>query len=194
MSNGLILVFDLDETITSTGEPLYLNTYILNILTKASKLRGKRVDAICLLTNNSDRDYVAFIDSQLLQRTGSIGKYTGDDGMPTDQEYFFDYIMTREHFLRCNETKSLKDIKRFAFMLELPYVDDNDLKNRTFFFDDQPHILQKELDPGHYVLITPGFTGREEDLTDYSSILAALSTRGGKGSRNKKRRTLKKRK
>ena len=65
-SGGLLLVFDLDGTIANTKEPTELNPSITDIIIEAANLRGNNVDAICLLTNNSDKDYIAFIDDIFL--------------------------------------------------------------------------------------------------------------------------------
>jgi len=200
-SGGLLLVFDLDETIVNTKEPMELNPTIIDILLDASKLRGTTIDAICLLTNNSDRDHVAFIDDIIMNITKSIGKYSSDDNMP-EKLYFFDYIMTRTHPLRADlrqQTKQFEDIKTIAHKSGISFRSNEDLMSRTFFFDDQPHVLQKQMATwfdgvyrDQYIQIIPGFTGilTKPDVTNYEPIMRALqkNTSGGKRAVSRKSR------
>ena len=202
-SKGLILVFDLDETITNTEYPVTFNRNILEILIKASKLRDKGlgVDAIFLLTNNSDKEYVAAIDDALTIHIESIGKYTGDDKMP-EKDYFFDFIMTRNHPFRYKEMKRINDVKDMCMITGVKYDSIEDIMSRTYFFDDQEHILKQQMESwfdgkyaDHYIHIKPGFTGRKNviDETDFNPIESALNNlSGGKRSTYKKRKTLKK--
>ena len=200
-SGGLLLVFDLDETIVNTTEPMELNPAIIDILIQAANLRDGIVGAICLLTNNSDKDHVAFIDDILLTVTNSIGKYNSDDGM-VSKPYFFDYIMTRTHPLRVDvkkQTKQFEDIKTFAHKSGITFRSNEDLMSRTFFFDDQSHVLQKQMATwfdgiytNQYIQITPGYTGNQTkpDTTNYEPILQAFqkNTSGGKRATSKKSR------
>jgi hypothetical protein len=192
---GLFLVFDLDETIANITQPVRLNPKIVDILIRASSLRGNGVEAICLLTNNSDKSYITYIDNILLEITGSVGRYGTlvDDDMP-QKEYFFDYIASRNHPIRvknCNSgdfqcTKQYIEIKRIAEKLGYNYTQD-ELMPRLYFFDDQVHLLKVELKfsfgglyKNHYIQITPGFTGKQMDRTDYSPILRAFNEIEGK--------------
>lgn len=201
-SGGLLLVFDLDETIVNTTEPMELNPAIIDILIQAAKLRDGVVGAICLLTNNSDKDHVAFIDDILLTVTESIGKYIADDGM-LSKPYFFDYIMTRTHPLRVDskyQTKQFEDIKTFAHKSGVIFHSNDDLMSRTFFFDDQSHVLQTQMATwfdgvyaDQYIKITPGYTGSKTkpETTNYEPILQAFQKNisGGKRRTSKKSRT-----
>jgi|UniRef100_A0A6C0HE50 hypothetical protein len=214
----LFLVFDLDETIANITLPTRLNPKVLNILIQASSLRGRGIEAICLLTNNSDKSYIAYIDSLLLEITGSIGRYGSlvDDDMPK-KDYFFDYIASREHPIRIKGSNSAKfesskqyiEIKRISDKLGYDY-DQKELMSRLYFFDDQLHLLKIEfkysfdgLYEDHYIQVTPSFNERTIDKTNYNPILEAFrkiekenyKLNGGKmRSSNKKRRTHKKRK
>jgi len=140
VQSGLILVFDLDNTIYDCEDckdykplkPPCVNKLIENILTRAAALRGKGVDAICMLTNNASYDFINTIDQYLLNLTQSVGKFTGVaeanpayaryaerqfvrpdkifSAVNPDGRYFFDYILTRladvrkfnAHFVRTN--------------------------------------------------------------------------------------------
>ena len=132
--SGLILVFDLDQTIVGdwiypekypqnhAGRAAYVrdvranfNPAILNILKRGAALRGgaRGVDAICMLSNNDSAEYVSIVDDYLLELTGSVGRY-GDvlpyirDGLVYSmpgKAYFFDYIMLRRDTSRLVSAK-----------------------------------------------------------------------------------------
>ena len=113
---GLILVFDLDQTIIDSQKYFYqrpetyesinelkneiltggyLNLTIIGILKRASKLRDedvanpkdKKVTAIFLLTNNSDPIYVAAVDSAIHELCNSTGKYYTDANIDPDAAF-----------------------------------------------------------------------------------------------------------
>lgn len=200
---GLILVFDLDQTIASPAgdSDIIVNDKIVEILQviERAKLRGNGVDAIFLLTNNSNTEYIKWIDGYLLEKTESIGKFKGEDDYP-DDDYFFDYIMDYNNPSRNGDrlTKSLNNIK---FMIDKAGIEGTDLLSRIYFFDDLDHVIKGELAAdgfgNQYIKITPPLEFKKKDLTDYRPIHAAIRnlmrrTAGGKRSRYKKRRTLRK--
>ena len=189
-SNGLILVFDLDETIVNTRKPIQFNPEILKILTVASSIRGQGVDAIFLLTNNGDDKYVDQINKGLAKITDY------------DDDNFFDAVMTANHMFRTLEDdypiKHLQDIKILMSAARKTFTTNEDLMSRTYFFDDQEHVIQHEMEDNfdgkyadHYIKITPGFTGKgEEDLTNYEPIDSAIRSvqRGGKRRNHRTRK------
>jgi hypothetical protein len=112
---GLVLVFDLDQTIVdSSDHSLFdlpdfpeefsalkdriinesrLNRNIVNILKRAASLRPSgKVSAICLLTNNSDTFFVSAVDSVLKDiisaedPEGAIGRYRNPTYLRKDPE------------------------------------------------------------------------------------------------------------
>ena len=205
---GLVLVFDLDQTILdSSDDTLFdgslslegikelikknLNMNVVNLLMRASKLRpvGK-VTAICLLTNNSSINFVQLVDSVLKGLTksnGSYGKKAVEDGFEAG-EYFFDAIMTRNHSARPiaasgSPPKRLEDINKMLEPFDLSFgsatMDD------LFFFDDLPNhqILQTYKEVGefreNYIQIKPPYTKYRIDTTNYTPVLRALSNLDG---------------
>lgn len=215
---GLIFVFDLDQTLIDSEDifeeldaderkPVAeqriwdiiqerLNmTLITKVLAPACALRdsGVGIDAICLLTNNSSREYVANIALYLKELMKSKGKFNtvqktvyGNSEFP-EASTVFDYIMVRHHGSRNrseNPPKSLKDIAFMATALGIPYRDTADLARRTFFFDDNiSHRIREELTafgyPTHYTVIqgpdfigdiNKGFIKGKPDFTDYQYI------------------------
>jgi hypothetical protein len=178
---GLILVFDLDQTLAHTTNLLYFNlniAHILNYITKKA-LRGSVINGIFLLTNNDNKEYVKLIDENLKRALKSTGAFRGGEGYPADT-YFFDYIMdyTNSH-RHANKTKSYADIKFMVDSLGIRYTDDNELLRRTYFFDDLEHVLKGEMTaaglPDHYIQITPPFENKAEDVTNYEPVRAAIT-------------------
>jgi len=224
--SGLILAFDLDQTLIDSTDMLQLlneelkkpnseldanriitgkinMTLINTVLVPAVKLRslGHGVDAIFMLTNNSDREYVGLICLYLSRLLNSVGRFSNvKNGLMGNSAYpsintVFDYVMVRQHPSRLqvyNPPKSLSDIEYMMKALDLPYRDHTDLARRTFFFDDnENHVIRKQLDvygyPGHYVLIrgpdyadnvNRGYIAGKPDLTDYSYIEYVLRSLG----------------
>jgi hypothetical protein len=192
---GLILVFDLDQTIVDTQDTFFnkprsmintlkeqirpfLNENIVNLLIRASKLRHKQVSAICLLTNNSDIVFISAVDSLLRELCNSTGKYryNNEDDlysyyMPI-KDYFFDAIMPRDHSMRSSLTKSVKDVKVMMDILNEKIVLDD-----IYFFDDMPHVMDSEIK--NSIKIQPAFVRNIKDLTDYTPILERLSAIDG---------------
>ena len=162
-----ILVWDLDETLVS-GWP---NTPIVNptavkILELADKARASgRVEAIFLLTNNSDKDYINaavvqlppfdnIMDSTHRSRTRlpSIGNYNG------------------------NVSKSLSDVVQLFAEIGVSVAKD-DIKNRVLFFDNYPdHVMKDEIAKAHYIHITPDFKAGsgKKDLTRWNYVRTLL--------------------
>ena len=137
-NTGLILVFDLDNTIYSWEGPSFdplnprcINQRIWDILLRDAALRGKGVDGIFLLTNNGHYDFINAIDNALKTQSKSIGKFTGTkecnidalseiekryltadtnfEKMNPTGTYFFDYILTRWADVRRYELETVRE-------------------------------------------------------------------------------------
>ena len=190
---GLILVFDLDQTLIDStnllqrvneGKKLWnlieshLNMRIIDtILRPALQLRGgKGVDAIFLLSNNNSSDYVINIIHYLSLKLGV------DD--------IFDYVMIRNHPSRertLNPPKRLVDVEFMVNNMITPisYSDKYSLARRVYFFDDNTkHLIRDEIPYDHYIEIqgpdvdvagnNKGFIIGKPDLSDYYSIESEL--------------------
>jgi len=170
---GIILVFDLDQTITDSSLPgLFtvptnseeadklraliksaLNMNVVNLLKRATPLRlTGGVTAICLLTNNASSTYVSMVDSVLQELCGSTGKYktyrenVNANAMPI-KPYFFDSIFMRGHSTRAkngNPSKSLLDVSNMMTFLK-EYGSIHSIIKDTYFFDDiGTHLMRQE--------------------------------------------------
>ena len=205
---GIVLVFDLDQTILdSSDDRLFdgslgpdeirelikknLNMNIVNLLIRASKLRPSgKVNAICLLTNNSSVNFVQLVDSVLKDLTGSVGSYgkkAVEDGFEAG-EYFFDAVMTRNHSSRPSTAagsrpKRLEDINKMLEPFDLSFG--SATMGELFFFDDFPNhqIMQTYKEVGefreNYIQIKPPYTKYLKDTTNYSPVLRALASLDG---------------
>lgn len=178
-NNGLVLVFDLDETIINTSKPIQFNQAILDLLNVITPLRGQEIDAVFLLTNNSREEYIKLINNLLAK----ITHYNAVN--------YFDYVMTYKHPTRDEgRTKSLKNVE---FMMDTTGKSKENLLSRTFFFDDQEHVIQEEMIeggvPDHYIQIIPGFTGNgDEDETNYEPVYSAIRNQSGGKRKNSRTR------
>lgn len=170
---GLVLVFDMDQTILDSSDPYLferpntpeahvilkekirqgLNWNVVNIIKRASKLRPDKVSAIYLLTNNSSTILVSAVDEVLYEETGSKGKYktyrgnANDRTMP-DKPYFFDSIMMRQHSSRPktidnNPPKRLVDVLNMLHFIGIKAGPDT-IKDVFFFDDIGTHALRPE--------------------------------------------------
>lgn len=200
MQNGLVLVFDLDQTLIDSRGMITeknndwktIEVYIeksLNkrlvdeILKPAIELRRSgRVSAIILLTNNLIETYIDCVEYY-------IGRYLNI--LP---ESVFDYMMRRNDPMRppsFNPPKRLIDIENILNKLKKPIIN---LEKRTFMFDDSgQHAIKHDLAHNGYLLhyiqvigpvdyylpsygcLNSGFIAGKEDLTDYSIVLKAMS-------------------
>lgn len=205
---GIVLVFDLDQTILdSSDDTLFdgslgsegikelikknLNMNVVNLLIRASKLRpGRKVTAICLLTNNSSTGFVKLVDDVLKEFTGSVGSYgkkAAEDGFEVG-EYFFDAIMTRNHSARPSiasgsPPKRIEDVNKMLEPFAVSFG--SATMDELFFFDDLPNheIMQTYKEVGefreNYIQIKPPYTKYTKDTTNYTPILRALAELDG---------------
>jgi hypothetical protein len=219
---GLFLVFDVDGTLGPVdGEPeqgpgiglslgkasIPINPKILEVIREGVAGRGKTVDALFILSNNSDTGYMARIEARIKELLGT-------------SEPVFDDIMARGDYRRDiryedffieeglpvhNPRKSLADVatmietlnlkRRLSAVWQKPQkpVSTRGLARRVYFFDDLIHYMKDEIPADQYIHITPSYTGSRgyKDRTRYFSLLARI--RGIKGVKGRITRTLKKR-
>jgi hypothetical protein len=219
-SNGIILVWDLDQTLVGTFQKraknenleYYLNKLIelnenaMNIFKQAANQREKgNVLAIFLLTNNSDTEFIERVKRNI-EKQYSIKdpfNYILDASDPSKRDYetsASNMIFNMSEISPNSALKSINDVRKM--MREISYnlddISDEELGKRVYFFDDNEHILSSQ---SNFIKIEPAFiTNGLEDKTNYSSIESFLSkspspVKGGGGGNKKKnkRKTNKKR-
>lgn len=187
MDRGLVLVWDLDQTLVGWSPmemKFRLNTRAMTILKEAFIAKSSGiVKTIMVLTNNSDPD----------EAIDAIEEEVGSK---------FDYIIARNDPLRNKTNSTVKDLATVSRVLGYDVEPDN-----IWLIDDMRH---KMVDEGaHWIQIAKqennpfgsGFS-EDPDMTDYSAlqtILTAYRRRGGGRTRlasrkQKKRRRSKNRK
>lgn len=163
---GLILVFDMDQTILDSSDPYLfnrpsgpdaykgqlmkdkikeaLNWNVVNIMRRAADLRPSgKVSAICMLTNNSSTIMVSAVDEVLNEIIGSKGRYktysgnSSSDAMP-EKTYFFDSIMMRQHKSRPQVYDPPKRLIDILNMMQYLGIKDDGINTLRdiYFFDD----------------------------------------------------------
>jgi hypothetical protein len=210
---GLVLVFDVDGTIGPVdGEPgpgrgrgpIPINPKILEVIREAVAARGKTVDALFILSNNSDTGYMTRIEARIQELLGFV-------------DPVFDDIMARGDFRRDiyredfflegglpvhNPRKTLADVatmidtlnvkRRLGGLFTSPVkpVSTRSLARRVYFFDDLIHYMKDEIPADQYIHITPSYTGSRgyKDKTRYFSLLAKIrGIKGVKGRTTRKK-------
>ena len=181
MADGLVLVWDVDQTLSGQYfdpklftnpkiKPLdyvILNPNALEVIKKAflAKTSG-RVSHIGILTNNDNEEFIRLVKEKIAIKTG----YSD----------IFDFTITAN---RPNKNVGVNGqlVKSIATIQEV-LPEEKNLSERIYFFDDMPdHVIRGELLPAdHYIQITP--------------ILTALGTLppASKGGRRQKRKPAKK--
>ena len=192
IGQGIILVFDLDQTLIDSDAAhidmknvhLYFNPKIIDILRRCICHKGRGVDAIFLLTNNSSEEFVRQCDIALSKLLEYKSPYWNKESFSFFDNYMIRYDRRRTINNDSNSwvSKKLYDVR---IMLDDPIKIKSgsygDIARRTYFFDDMPHhLIIDELAsygyPDHYIHIKgdKGFSRNGIDLTDYSAIYRAL--------------------
>ena len=209
MAGKPVLVFDLDGTIAGdyvnfesendkTIADIQINPRIFNILKLAYEAReAGRIDAIFLLTNNSDIFYISMVDyiiGKMIITAASRNNVNGGNGRNMGRYSIFDDIMSRNDNRRPrdpkgNPPKRLEDVQVMLEGMGLPLLN---LSGRVFFFDDIPdHAIGEELTKGgKYIVVQPPYTKGVADETDFEDIERIL-TSGGYRLKNKSRKSRK---
>lgn len=211
---GWVLVFDLDETLIATKKEyengkyyisdIQLNDKLFQIILHAKTLKPGLVDAILLLTNNTnvpsvyggkEGNFLDIIESVVKDKYHMIFNeifdniYTGkreevNSGKRKTElvEYrgFGEPIYEESNIEKKfpKGKRLIKDIDTVASMLSHIGFSTEDLKNRIIFFDDEPrpHMLKEQLEGhgGKYITIVPQFRKEGEDKTHLSQVYLAL--------------------
>jgi hypothetical protein len=165
-----VLVWDLDQTLVANyfdtekpghPEPI-LNKKAIHTLHLALKAKQEGfVDAILMLTNNSDEGFISYIHQALIDKINDYSERT--DNHITR---IFDGIRDATHPAREADAtgwpaKRVEDVRQ---MLDELGLDTEGLANRILFFDDIPHhTLSHEIPPENYIVIRPPFKSNFTD-------------------------------
>jgi len=190
MSDGLVLVWDVDHTLSGQYfdpklftnpkiNPLdyvILNLNALEVIKKAiiAKKTGG-VSKIGILTNNDNEEFISLVKEAISIKIGHPNP--------------FDFTITANRQNQ-NVGPNGQLIKSIATIQEkLP--GEEKLIERIYFFDDMPdHVIRKEFGDefkNHYIQITPPFVFEVKDRTNWEPILTALATNSWGGRRQRRR-------
>jgi hypothetical protein len=190
-TNGLVLVFDIDQTLSGEyfnpldnpdkKEPI-LNERLLSLLKEAVAARkpSGTVSAIFILTNNGDPN---FIDAIKQAYNTAVGRDVFEDTLSAVDES----SRTRE----IEKDRLGKDLRDVQLMMGRVGKSIDKLASRVFFFDDMEHLMRGDLtDQRQYIKITPPFYAKEPDQTDLDFVLSKIrgAKSGGKRKRTRKTR------
>jgi hypothetical protein len=197
MSDGLVLVWDVDHTLSGQYfdpklftnpkiNPLdyvILNLNALEVIKKAiiAKTTGG-VSKIGILTNNDNEEFISLVKEAISIKIGNPNP--------------FDFTITANRQNQ-NVGPNGQLIKSIATIQDKLPGEENLIK-RVYFFDDMPdHVIRKEFGEefkDHYIQITPPFSFEIKDRTNWEPILDALATipPASKGGRRQRRRPAKK--
>ncbi len=182
-STGWILVFDLDETLVAgwPKEPC-VNPAALEIVRLAAKARAAgRVDTMFLLTNNSDKEYIA----------KALAHFPQFDGVMDSTHLSRKRIATTN--MNANVTKSLADVVQIYADIGIAVTEDS-IRDRVLFFDNYPtHTMLEEIPEKHYIHITPDFKcargASRPDATRWEYVRGLLAGPRQRKTMKKRRRT-----
>ena len=208
-SQGWVLVFDLDETLSAVNDSEWigklppfkkaiLNRKAIEILKRAIALRRRgQVAAILLLTNNDSDDYIDGIVKRLEAACGSASS-SGSSGKP-----LFDLKAKRNDTVTPRTPDPvngagypLKDVVTVERMMTRLGKSTDQLASRIFFFDDIPnHVMSKEVQPSQYIVMkwvqkVDGKIVSFNDQTNYTAVHEALGITKSTRSASKKTRRL----
>lgn len=187
---GLILVFDVDGTLgpvdgSPSAGPIPINPKVLEVIREAVASRGKTVDALFILSNNADMNYMNRIHERIQELLGI-------------NEPIFNDIMCRGDYRRNMNapSKSLEDVRYMIDSVNAKWIlarffkskpiSLRGLAKRVYFFDDlQNHVIRGEIHNTNYIHINPSYTGSRsyKDKTRYFSLLSKV--RGNKRTTRK---------
>jgi len=168
-------------TLQDTAEISYINKAALDLIDLAVKKKREdpgKVDAILLLTNNSDDTYVKIVVEAIKHIIGAVPFnliWTYNNPERKRQT-----VVTLSGRLAETKRKALEDVD---YMLKKLNINTDNLEHRVYFFDDQEyHILAYELNrlypPNHgtFIKIDPPFTGNHVDYTTlFEPVVAVLN-------------------
>jgi hypothetical protein len=184
-------------------DPLVNNTLVNEVLKPATSLRGTKVDAILLLTNNSSTNYAATISMYFYDLFLSQGNAEGlfeqirDDSKKGDPrvpkvKHYFDYVMVRDHPFRPKLANPPKRFEEVRFMVDAIGKPTDNLIKRIFFFDDfidldtmQKHYIRSQMavngSSDQYIFVrglgpfsSGGYTRGTTDSTSYGKVKKAF--------------------
>ena len=194
--NGIILVWDLDQTLINGPEVENINENALRIMHEA--FESPKFTANLMLTNNGSEPFITMAQMALLDAYNTM--------FPESKRFsLFSITYNAVTKSRVPDTtvpvaqrtpghkaKRIEDVAKMLNDLGLPI---GSLPERVFFFDDLPaHVIRTQIPAANYIQITPPFNTVEEDRTNYAPVRAFLAQVGASRRNRKSKRKTKARK
>ena len=178
-TNGIVLVWDLDQTLISGPTIANLNENALRIMHEA--FESPKFTANLMLTNNGNEKFITMAQIALLEKYNQM--------FPESQRFSLfsitynavtkgriNHPVTNEAAQLGGKAKRLEDV---ANMLNDLGLSTDSLEQRVFFFDDlSGHVIRTQIPPANYIQITPPFNTVATDTTNYAPVRAFLAQVG----------------
>ena len=191
-TNGIILVWDLDQTLISGPTIENINENALRIMHEA--FESPKFTANLMLTNNGNEKFITMAQialrekyNQMFPESQRFSLFSITYNSVTNGRVPDNTVPVAER-TPGHKAKRLEDVANMLNKLGLPT---DSLESRVFFFDDLPrHVIRTQIPPANYIQITPPFNTVDADLTNYAPVRAFLAQVGAsrryKGRKSRK--------
>ena len=170
--NGLVLVFDLDDTLVASTSFFRTFGQSRNANYQENAAENVELNLSLMYLLKVAVENKEFLSAVLLLSNSRMDSY-GDAVLDRIEQDFlndplFDAVAYQQSLIR-NGTY-VKDLPVVGRMLEGIGKSSANLESRVLFFDDQnTHVMPRQFtDPRQYIQITPPFQTNETDQTNYS--------------------------
>ena len=205
-TNGIILVWDLDQTLISGPNIENINENALTIMHEA--FESPKFTANLMLTNNGNEKFITMAQialrdkyNQMFDESQRFSLFSITYNSVTNGRVPDNTVPVAER-TPGHKAKRLEDVANM--LINLGLSTDN-LAPRVFFFDDLPrHVIRTQIPAENYIQITPPFNTVAADDTNYAPVRAFLAqvgasrrytgrkSRKGKGKRKTAKKLTKK--
>lgn len=193
-NNGLIFVWDLDQTLINVTDKVHINTEALKIMNTA--FDSGKLTANLMLTNNGNEGFIRAAQIELRDKYNQMFSKSQRRFLfnltynANTQKRVPDMTVPENSRTPGHKAKCLQDVINMLNQLGLP-TDSDSLSSRVFFFDDLDHVIRTEIPEENYIQITPPFikeddTNHKTDKTNYKPVLSALAALRQSGGASKK--------
>ena len=196
-NNGLIFVWDLDQTLIDGPEIKNINKNALTLMNTA--FDSGKLTANLMLTNNGDEGFITAAQIELRDKYNQMFSKSQRRFLfnltynANTQKRVPDMTVPENSRTPGHKAKRLEDVINMLNDMGINETLES-ISSRVFFFDDLDHVIRTQIPAANYIQITPPFnTGK--DNTNYEPVLSALRQSGGaskKHTRKSKRSKSKK--
>ena len=181
-NNGLIFVWDLDQTLIDGPEIKNINKNALTLMNTA--FDSGKLTANLMLTNNGDEGFITAAQIALRDKYNQMFSKSQRPFLvnitynANTQKRVPDMTVPENSRTPGHKAKRLEDVINMLKDMGINETLES-IRSRVFFFDDLDHVIRTEIPEENYIQITPPFNTVEEDRTNYEPVLSALRQSGG---------------